>query len=105
MLAWTKCEREFETGGLLGPWHSYEEIPYLSFRLLKRFVINEQHGSQEPTVRCIDDALMGGQNRFGATTAAHRPCDLDTWVAMCRVVGSTFMEPLSAITSDFKNGL
>ena len=28
LLAWTKCEREFETGGLLGPWYSYEEIPF-----------------------------------------------------------------------------
>ena len=65
-------------------------------------MIHGQHGSQAATVRCIDDALIGGQNKFSATTAAHRPCDLDTWVAFCRVVGSKFLEPLSAITSDFK---
>ena len=101
-LAWTKCQKEFDTGGLLGPWHSLDEIPFRFFRLLQRFVIHEQHGGQEATVRCIDNALLGGQNKFSATTAAHRPCDLDTWVAFCRLVGSRFEEPLSAITSDFK---
>ena len=24
-LAWSKCQREFDTGGLLGPWHSLDE--------------------------------------------------------------------------------
>ena len=98
-LAWSKCEREFETGGLLGPW-SYWEIPFCVFRLLQRFVIAEQHGGQEATVRCIDDAFMGGQNSFTATSAAHRPCDLDAWVALLRLVASRFFEPLAAITSD-----
>ena len=65
-------------------------------------MIIEQHGGQDATVRCIDNALMGGQNKFSATTAAHRPCDLDTWVAFLRVVASKFNEPISAITSDFK---
>ena len=101
-LAWTKCQKEFDTGGLIGPWNSLAEIPFNSFRLLQRFVIHEQHGGQEATVRCIDNALLGGQNDFTATTAAHRPCDLDTWIALCRVVASTFPETLSAITSDFK---
>ena len=100
-LAWTKCQREFDTGGLLGPWKSLGDIPYADFRLLQRFIIEEQHGGQAATVRCIDDALIGGQNEYCATTASHRPCDLDTWVAFCRVVGSKFNEPLSAITSDF----
>ena len=63
---------------------------------------HEQHGGQAATVRCIDDALIGGPNEFSAATAAHRPCDLATWVAFCRVVGSKFLEPLSATTSDFK---
>ena len=101
-LAWSKSQREFETGGLLGPWNSLGEIPFENFKLLQRFVIREQHGGQEATVRNIDNALLGGQNELTATTAAHRPCDLDTWVALCRVVGSRFKEPLSAITSDFK---
>ena len=101
-LAWSKSQKEFDTGGLLGPWSSLAEIPFKVFRLLQRFVIHEQHGGQAATVRCIDNALIGGQNEFSATTAAHRPCDLDTWVALCRIVGSKFLEPLSAITSDFK---
>ena len=50
-----------------------------------------------------DDCLMGMQNEFAAITAAHRPCDLDTWVAFCKVVASKFNEQLSAITSDFKS--
>ena len=69
---------------------------------MRRFVIHEQHGGQDPTVRNIDDALLGGQNDFTATTATHRPCDLDAWVLLIRVVASRFSEPLSAITSDFK---
>ena len=101
-LAWSKCLVEFASGGLLGPWKSIKDIPYMLFRLLQRFVIHEQHGGQEATVRCIDNCLLGGQNRFTGTTAAHRPCDLDTWVAFCRLVASKFLEPLSAITSDFK---
>ena len=101
-LAWTKCQKGFDTGGMLGPWKSLDEIPFSVFRLLQRFVIHEQHGGQEATVRCIDNALLGGQNEFTATTATHRPCDLDTWIALCRVVASKFPEELSAITSDFK---
>ena len=101
-LAWAKCVKEFETGGLLGPWPTLSDIPFQVFRLLDRFVIHEQHGGQEPTVRCIDNALLGGQNQYTATTAAHRPCDLDTWVALCRLVASKYAEPLSAMTSDFK---
>ena len=78
-LAWSKSQREFETGGLLGPWNSLGEIPFEHFKLLQRFVIREQHGGQEATVRNIDNALLGGQNELTATTAAHRLCDLDTW--------------------------
>ena len=103
VLAWSKCSKEFESGGLLGPWYDFNEIPFLVFRLLQRFVIPEQHGGQEATVRCIDNALLGGQNSFTATTACHRPCDLDTWIAFIRLVASWFDEPLSAITSDFKS--
>ena len=102
-LAWSKCEVEFASGGLLGPWYSLSEIPWADFRLLQRFVIPEQHGGQEPTVRCIDNALLGGQNAFTATTACHRPCDLDTWAAFLRVVASKCMVEISAITSDFKS--
>ena len=43
-----------------------------------------------------------GQNKLSAAAAVHRPCDLDTWVALCRLFGSKLEEPLSAITSDFK---
>ena len=103
LLAWAKCQKEFESGGILGPGNSLGEIPFKDFRLLIRFVIHEQHGGQDPTVRCIDECLMGMQNECAATTAAHRPCDLDTWVAFCRVVASKFEEALSAITSDFKS--
>ena len=60
LLAWSKCQKEFDTGGLLGPWHDLSCIPYEDFRLLQRFIIHEQHGGQEPTVRCIDDVLKGG---------------------------------------------
>ena len=41
-LAWEKCEKEFKTGGLLGPWSSMADIPFRIFRLLQRFVIHEQ---------------------------------------------------------------
>ena len=58
-LAWSKCLVEFATGGLLGPWKSIQDIPYKLFRLLQRFVIHEQHGGQEATVRCIDNCLIG----------------------------------------------
>ena len=100
LLAWAKCQKEFESGGILGPGNSLGEIPFKDFRLLIRFVIHEQHGGQDPTVRCIDDCLMGMQNECAATTAAHRPCDLDTWVAFCRLVASKFEEALSAIRNE-----
>ena len=58
-----------------------DEFPCKAYRLLQRFAIHEQHAGQAATVRRIDNALLGGQNEFSATTAAHRPCDLDTWVA------------------------
>ena len=102
MLAWSKWQEEFDSGGLLGPWGSLSAIPFQFLKLSQRFVNHEQHGGQEAIVRCIDNALIGCQDGYSAITAARRPCDLDTWVALCRVVGSKFLEPLSAITSDFK---
>ena len=95
-LAWSKSEKEFATGGLLGPWHCLSQIPWPLFRLLHRFIIGEQHGGQDWTVRCIDDALLGGHHDFPATTACHCPCYLDTWVAFLRVVASWFAEPIGS---------
>ena len=105
LLAWTRRQREFDTGGLFGPWDSRDKIPYKDFRLVQRLVIHEQRGGQESAARCIETILLGGHILFCATTAAHRPCDLDTWVSPCRVVGSRYpryFKPLSAITSAFK---
>ena len=31
LLAWAKCQKEFESGGLLGPWESLGCIPYKDF--------------------------------------------------------------------------
>ena len=31
LLAWAKCQKEFESGGLLGPWDSLGCIPYKDF--------------------------------------------------------------------------
>ena len=62
VFAWSKCQTEFDSGGLLGPWRSLDKIPFKAYRLLRRFAIHEQHGGQAATVTCIDNALLGGQS-------------------------------------------
>ena len=72
------------------------------YRFLQRLTLHEQHGGQAATVRCIDNAFLGCKDAFSATTTAHRPCDLDAWVALIRLVASMFVMLLCAIANDFK---
>ena len=53
-------------------------------------------------VRMVDDCKQGRQNVGAATSAAHRPADLDMWVLLMRAVGMKWPERLAAFTSDFK---
>ena len=72
-------------------------------RLIRRFSILEQHGGAESaSARVIDDCLMGGQNAFTATSACHRPCDLDMWCLLLRIAAEFFGDSLVGSTSDFK---
>lgn len=73
-------------------------------QLIRRFSILEQHGGAESTsARVIDDCLLGGQNPFTATSACHRPCDLNLWCLLLRIAAEFFRDTLVGSTSDSKS--
>ena len=101
--AWAKTSAEFEAGTLLGPYYSMKDIPAKRVQLLPRFPIWEKNGGAVNwKVRMVDDCKQGRQNIGAATSAAHRPADLDMWVLLMRAVGMKWPERLAAFTSDFK---
>ena len=69
--AYEKTKAEQDIGVLAGPYLRFEDIPFDSVTLVPRHGIWEQHGgATEPSVRCIDDMLVGEQN---STVARCRP--------------------------------
>ena len=107
-MAWVKCLEDFANGGLVGPFDSLEAVVRalggLIPRLIRRFAILEQHGGATlPSARVIDDCLSGGQNSFTATSACHKPCDLDLWCMLLRIAAEFFHAKLMGSTSDFKS--
>ena len=72
---------------LQGPYDSLDAVPFDNVALVPRHGIWEQHGgAEEPSVRCIDDMLCGGQNDTVGTVSAHQPTDPDGLVAQTRAV-------------------
>ena len=71
MCSWTKqLGKELQAEMILGPFFNLNDVPFPTVRLLSRFGTREQHGgTQEPTVRLIDDVPEGGQN--GATRSQY----------------------------------
>ena len=105
--SWEKSSAEFEDGALRGPYFSLEEVQtkYGRVRLLPRFGIWEQHGgSEEPTVRNIDNGLVGEQNNFCGNLYTNRPADLDLYIGLMRhVLELAPDQALMGFTSDFKS--
>lgn len=85
--AYSKTMAEAQRGVLRGPYESLMEVPYEKVAVVPRHGIWEQHGgAEEPSVRCIDDMLCGGQNDTVGTVSSHRPTDPDGLVAQTRAV-------------------
>ena len=72
--------------------------------LAPRCCIREVHGAAEvPSVRNIDNLVVGGQNSIAGTTAAHRPTDVDGLAAQTRADAEAYPEEdLQGWPSDFK---
>lgn len=102
-LAWEKTQKEFENFSMLGPYYSFGELPTGCPRFLNRFGILEMHGgATEESCRVIDDGKSRRHNADSATTATHRPADLDLLAAVCRLLTFVFpSEALSGFPSDF----
>ena len=102
--SWKKTKKEFQDGALIGPFDHPWQLPDLSYRLLPRFPIWEQHGgASEPSCRNIDDCLQGGQNDSVGLQYTNRPADQDAWAALNRGMQERFPEQnLAGLTSDFK---
>ena len=101
--AWQKTVDELNLNMVEGPFRSLGECGFGVARTVRRFGIWECHGgAAEWTCRVIDDLLDGGQNSTAGAFWTHRPCDLDQWCALLRLVADKFLNlPLSQFTSDF----
>ena len=85
--ACAKTIAETERGVLLGPFGSFQEVPFDDMELVPRHGIWEQHGEAiAPSCRCIDDMLQGCQNETVGTVSSHRPTDPDGLVSQVRAV-------------------
>ena len=97
---WTKAR-----GVLLGPFSSLEDVPISEPALVLRSGIWEEHGDAvEPTIRNIDNMLMGEPNFTGGTLHSHRPTDPDGLVAHSGVVAIRVpSHQLKGFPSDYAN--
>ena len=85
--AYKKTMAEVDRGVLRGPYIALNEAPFDDAALVPRHVIWQQHGgTEEPSARCIDDILCGGQNDTVGTVSSHRPTDPDGLVAQTRAM-------------------
>ena len=86
-----------------GPYYSLEVTGIEFTCVAPRQGIWERHcAAIEPSVRNIDNLLLGEQNSTTGTRAAHRPTDVDGLVSQARAVADTFPgSRLAGWTSDF----
>ena len=90
-LAYKKSVDEHKRGVLLGPYRTLGEVPVSAPCLVPRHGLWEQHGdADEPTVRVIDDLLMGGQNETVSYSSTHRPADGDALCSHQRALQEPF---------------
>ena len=101
--AFQKTMDEVEAGVCIGPFASLGEMLVELPCLAPRVGIWECHGQAEaPTVRNIDNLLMGGQNATAGTVHSHRPTDVDGLTAQTRAVAVKFpCSKLLGWTADF----
>ena len=101
--AYSKTLQELERGVIRGPFRSIEALPMPDPCIIPRCGTWEQHGgAEEPTVRVIDDMLMGGHNATASYSSSHRPTDGDSMCAQQRASQQRFPRaPMSGWTSDF----
>ena len=70
--------------------------------MVPRNAIWEQHGmATEPTVRLVDDMLMGEQNATVGYQSTHWPADLDAVTGHTRYAAELFQDALAMFTSVF----
>ena len=102
-IAFNKSIEEASRGCLDGPFLNLHDVPVVDPCLIPRHGIWEMHGTaSEPTVRCIDDMLAGGQNSTAGTSSSHRPTDPDGLLAQVRAVRQHYPEhQLAGWPSDF----
>ena len=85
-LSMKKSLEEVDRGVLLGPWPVSSPLPG-NLAIARRAGIWEQHGgSLEPSVRVIDDLLLGEQNSTVASSTTHKPADTDAIASQARKV-------------------
>ena len=101
--AYLKTLEEVRQGTMQGPFYSIESVPINHPCVAPRVGIWENHGASEaPSIRNIDNLLLGEQNSTVGTCAAHRPTDADALVGQARAVADTFPgERLVGWCSDF----
>ena len=84
-VSWTKTLEELESGALVGPFYSQEDIPLDKYRLVPRIPMWEQHaGTTEPSCRNIDNLLARGENATAGSQDSHVPADMNTFAVMTR---------------------
>ena len=101
--AYLKTIDEVKQGTMQGPFYDINSVPIDCPCIAPRVGIWETHGSaEEPSIRNIDNLLLGEQNFTVGTRAAHRPTDADALVGQARAVADTFPDdPLAGWCSDF----
>lgn len=101
--AYDKTLQEVRAGPMIGPFMNLQSVPVTEPSIAPRHGIWECHGeSIAPSVRNIDDLLMGEQNLTAGTVSAHRPTDVDALVAQTRAAATAFgTSKLAAWCSDF----
>ena len=95
---------EFVNGSLGGPYPDVSFVKSQLFRLLPRKAIREQHGgATEPSVRNIDDMLVGGENASVTYMQSHRPVTLSSLSAQIRATEEAHLgKRLLGFPSDYK---
>ena len=103
LASWNKSLAELQRGVIEGPYN-IDELPVMDASFVPRQGIWEMHGSATvPTVRNIDNLLLGGQNSTVTTFSAHRPTNADGLLAQARCVQSRFpCSQLSGWPSDYE---